>query len=153
MKLSSTSAFMKSFSNWYYYKLGAGAIIGYNLFTSQQYFTVWYFCAVQIIIPVNNFDWYGFRDHLDWIYYIILSKQFNTPLLECTHIARYVFWQYLCVYVQWPFFLVVCGVIKLGIVVTHVVFPRCPMNEEVLLIASITNPIKAHRYSLGSAMF
>ena len=122
------------------------------LFTSQQYFTVWYLCIVQIIIPVNHLDQYVFRVPLDWIDSIIISKWFNTPFLECTHIARYVFWWCFCVYVQWLSFLVLWGGVELGVVVTHVVFPIFPINESVLLIASIPNPLKARICSLGYAL-
>ena len=151
IKNPSTWTSMKSYSNWCYYQLWSVGIIVSNIFTLRQYFTVWYFCMFQIIIPVNHFDQYGFRVPLDWIDSVILRKWFNIPLLECTHIARYIFWRCLCVYVQWSFFLVVWGVIKLGMVVTHVVFPRCPINEEVILLASIPNPIKAPIYILGAA--
>ena len=42
---------------------------------------------------------------------------------------------------------------ELGLVVTHVVFVRCPINGEVFLFASISNPIKPHVYGFGSALF
>ena len=69
---------MKWYSNWCYYQILAVAIIGSKIFASQKYFSVWYFCTVQIIIPDNNFNQYGFRVPLDWIDFIILSKWFNT---------------------------------------------------------------------------
>ena len=42
---------------------------------------------------------------------------------------------------------------ELGVVVTHVVFSRCPRNEEVFLLASISNPIKAHVYGFVPGLF
>ena len=42
---------------------------------------------------------------------------------------------------------------KLGVVVTHVVFNKLTINEEVHLIAYIPNPIKVYIYSLGYALF
>ena len=42
---------------------------------------------------------------------------------------------------------------EIGVVVTHVVFTRFPINEEVFLLASISNPIKLHVYGFGSALF
>ena len=42
---------------------------------------------------------------------------------------------------------------ELGVVVTHVVFTRCPINSEVFLFASILNPRKTHVYGFGSAFF
>ena len=45
------------------------------------------------------------------------------------------------------------GGIELGVVVTHVVFARCPINEEVFLLASISNPIKPHVNGFGSTFF
>ena len=107
----------------------------------------------HIIIPVNSFNLYGSRVSLDWIDYIIIRKWFNTRLLEITHITRYVLGWCFSVYVQWPFFLVVWGRMKLGVVFTYILFPRFPINEEVLLLAFILNPIKAHIYSLGYVLF
>ena len=42
---------------------------------------------------------------------------------------------------------------EIGVVVTHVLFSRCPINEEVFLFASISNPIKSHVYGFGPALF
>ena len=50
-------------------------------------------------------------------------------------------------------FLIMVGVMELGVVVTHVVFSWCPRNEEVFLLAYISNPIKPHVYGFGSALF
>ena len=72
---------MKSYSNVCYYKLWDVVIIGSNLFTSRKYFTVWYLCTVQIIIPVNHFDQYVLRVPSDLIQTIILNKLFNTQNL------------------------------------------------------------------------
>ena len=55
---------------------------------NQQYFTIWYLCTVQNIIPLNRFNCSEFWVPLDWIDFIILRKSFDTPLLECTHIKR-----------------------------------------------------------------
>ena len=50
-------------------------------------------------------------------------------------------------------FLMMGGGTELGVVVTHVVFVRCPINGEVFLFASISNPIKPHVYGFVSALF
>ena len=42
---------------------------------------------------------------------------------------------------------------ELGLLVTHVVFARCPINAEVFLFASLSNPIKTHVCGFGSAFF
>ena len=51
------------------------------------------------------------------------------------------------------FFPMMGGGMELGVVVTHVVFSRCPINEEVFLLASISNSIKLHVCGFGSALF
>ena len=79
IKRPSTLELLKGYSNWCYYQIQAVTIIGSNLFTSRKYFTMWYFCTVQIIIPINHFNKSGFRVTLDWIDFNILSKWFNTP--------------------------------------------------------------------------
>ena len=56
-------------------------------------------------------------------------------------------------HVERSLFLMMGGGMELGVVVTHVVFSRCPINEEVFLFASISNPIKTHVYGFGSALF
>ena len=56
-------------------------------------------------------------------------------------------------HVKWLLFLVVQGVMELGVVVTHVVFDRLPINYEIFLFAFIPNPIKRHVYGFGSTLF
>ena len=65
-------------------------IIGSNIFTSQQYYAVWYFCTVQIIIHVNHFDRNRFRVPSDWIDSIILMKSFNIYMLYVYKTVAYV---------------------------------------------------------------
>ena len=80
IKLPSTLALLKGYPDWCYYQLWAVAMIGSNLFASQKYFTVWYLCTVQIIIPINRFNRYIFQDPSDWTDSIILTKWFNMIL-------------------------------------------------------------------------
>ena len=50
-------------------------------------------------------------------------------------------------------FLIMGGRMELGVVVTHVLFAWCPINEEVFLFSSISNTIKPHVCGFLSALF
>ena len=71
----------------------------------------------------------------------------------CTGITRYVLWLCFGMHLEISFFIMMGVGMELGVVATHAVFSRFPINEEVFLFAYISNPIKTHVYGFGYALF